>query len=69
VDARAEKAQGSIADKAMKERRDKGDGMGEIVLMIRRYCNNPKTATPVGVPTNTFPFTTIGTMNLLPLPK
>src|ERR1700728_351576 len=28
-------------------------------------CNNPKTITPVGVPTKTFPLAIIGVMNLL----
>ncbi len=31
--------------------------------------NKPKTATPFWVPTYTLPFTTIGVMNLFPLPK
>lgn len=30
------------------------------------YGNRPNTATPFGVPTKTFPFTIVGTMNLLP---
>ena len=33
------------------------------------HCSNPNTATPVCVPTNTFPFATIGVMNLLPGPN
>jgi hypothetical protein len=31
------------------------------------FSNRPKTATPVGVPMNTFPFAITGVMNLLPL--
>ena len=33
------------------------------------YCSNPNTATPFGVPTKTWPFATIGVMNLLPVPN
>jgi len=33
------------------------------------YGSTPNTATPLGVPTNTFPFTIIGVMNLLPEPN
>ena len=38
-------------------------------LNIHFYFNSPKTATPVGVPIYTLPFTIMGVMNLLPLPK
>jgi len=34
-----------------------------------RYGKRPKTATPLGVPTKTLPFTIIGVMNLLPDPN
>ncbi len=34
-----------------------------------RYGSRPNTATPLGVPTYTLPLTTIGVMNLLPLPN
>jgi hypothetical protein len=33
------------------------------------YCSRPNSATPLGVPTKTLPFATIGVMNLLPLPN
>ena len=35
----------------------------------RSYGSGPKTATPLGVPTNTLPFTIVGVMNLLPAPN
>jgi hypothetical protein len=33
------------------------------------YGNSPNTATPLGVPTYTLPFTIVGVMNLLPPPN
>ncbi len=35
----------------------------------QHYGSKPKTATPFGVPTKTFPFRMVGVMNLLPLPN
>lgn len=36
---------------------------------VSRQGNNPKTATLFVVATNTLPSATVGTMNLLPVPK
>jgi hypothetical protein len=43
---------------------------GSVSIEPRLHCVNcPNTATPVGVPTYTFPLTTNGVINLFPLPK
>jgi hypothetical protein len=46
-------------------------GCAEVLILwtTQHYGSRPKTATPVGVPTNTLPFTIMGVMNLLPLPN
>ena len=38
-------------------------------LVGASWGNNPKTPTPVVVPTKTFPFAIMGVMNLFPFPK
>lgn len=46
-----------------------GVSNGEKRRCVSRQCNNPKTATLFVVATNTLPSATVGTMNLLPVPK
>jgi len=40
-----------------------------VPTLLRSQCSFPNTATPVGVPTNTFPLVIMGVMNLFPGPK
>jgi hypothetical protein len=42
---------------------------GNVAVKPSHQGSSPNSATPVCVPTNTFPFTITGVMNLFPLPK